>query len=274
MPNIGQILQNHPELGSNYQFLGKSQGSFLKRKKSFLSYNNKTGWDVIRLNAIQLFLRKYFGFYRSTHLKTIAKAWSKVSQNKEYRDNKLNKRIHSLWEKKFPNKIFPYALALGNSSLEKAEVICIAEQHGLKSSKEVMAHIINRYYREGDIILLESLKAGTEKRAEEIFGPLLKKGLIVKGWDVEGLDSIFNTVDKKYEELIKRKEEIVKLFPGKQGEAANYAEIQVKLNQFSKDLPHYFEYFISDKKLAEIKLKKIQNRYSQAHRICSKKPQS
>lgn len=71
----------------------QKNGSLIGQKdhgqKIFLTYSSKKGWDIKKLNTFQLALRKVFGLYKSTHSKTIYKAWKQEAQNTQSLDKSI-----------------------------------------------------------------------------------------------------------------------------------------------------------------------------------------
>src|SRR5262249_31185114 len=132
-------------LGNDYQNLGKTVGSGLRRRKILLSYNYKKGFDVIKLNILQLFLRKIFGFYSNTHLENVINKWVCIRRKDQWNNPLFDHRIQDIWKKTYTHKGLPsYSmilenkLALGSTPLEEMQVFCFAENHCDKvMSKEI-----------------------------------------------------------------------------------------------------------------------------------------
>jgi hypothetical protein len=62
------LVKNSSILGPHCTNLGKNTGSFfLGHRKILLSYTDKNGWEVLKLNIFQIFLRNVLGAYKSTH---------------------------------------------------------------------------------------------------------------------------------------------------------------------------------------------------------------
>ncbi len=61
--------------GKEADHIGLGMGSGLRYGKYLLSHDAKKGWDIVKLNRIQLMLRNIFGFYAATRAATISKGW-------------------------------------------------------------------------------------------------------------------------------------------------------------------------------------------------------
>lgn len=225
---------NNQILGPDCANLGKSTGSFLCRRKIMLSYTNERGWEVLRLNIVQLFLR-FLGFYKHTQLNFIAQkinnlatsskafeASKKIYDNLKSSDDlddinkiippfivtKLNEveiyddiqscvsRIRKIWTKS--NTLSNNVIALGNTNILQAEIIGFAESHLNESFIASAVQIINTLYREGDIILLEALKAG------EVINSYrnLNTNCIIRGWEPENIEMACHKRSKQIEKQL------------------------------------------------------------------------
>jgi hypothetical protein len=165
---LAESLEQHKTLlGPNFEILGKSTGCGLcGRRIAFLSYSVETGWAVVQLNSLQLFLRTYFGCYASTHFECIAKAWSKDVTG-VYVNNALDNRILSIWQKK-------HMVSYGNCDPQNAELICFGEKHTATLWRKANWLAIKQLYKPGDLILIEGLKSQTK---------ITYHDLPVQGWE-------------------------------------------------------------------------------------------
>jgi hypothetical protein len=159
MNSLEKALQDYTNiLGQDYENLGKTQGSCcLFRKKNLLSYDVKKGWDVVQLGWIELFLRK-LGFFKSTHLKNVAREWATLKATTDYSNKTLNKHIKNLWKKTYPQQNYPsYFVALGNTAPKQASVKLFCEEHGDLQLRQAFGKKINKTHKSNDSILVESM---------------------------------------------------------------------------------------------------------------------
>jgi len=178
------LIANKAILGPNLEKLGKTQGGFFNGFKYMLSYDKKTGFTIQKLNNSQLLLRTLSGEYKSTHLSGI---FIKLSKLKTTEDVKAcHTRIHNFWVNK-------YVIGLGNSELSKAKLICFAETHEDLALRAYMRYLINHSYEEGDIILVEGVKASRVGPTNDPWTQKIKPGCIVRGWEGEELDNLLNS---------------------------------------------------------------------------------
>lgn len=183
------LLKNKYDLGVGSANLGKSQGCFLCRYKIFLAYSDETGWKIVRLNLIQLFFRRCFGAYKSTHFEYIVSRLNDIRVDAATQS--CQSRIRQIWNKK-------HLVWLGNVPPSEAQVICFAEAHGDKSFRTGISELINAGYKEGDIVLLEGLKAGAidsgpyrHQQAE-----YLKRECVTQGWEPENFEELVEVAHK------------------------------------------------------------------------------
>lgn len=174
------LSTNKKLLGDHYSKLGVAEGKGLFKHKVLLSYDKKTGWDVLRLNFIQLLFRK-LGFYRSTRLENIHQAWVGLKlMDRPFVDSDLDKKIVDLCKRHL-------LIALGSADLSDAEIICFAEaNHTDRVFRHTMALLIAQHYQKSDVILVEGYKAGKvltswQKEADRSFA---KADQIAQGWDL------------------------------------------------------------------------------------------
>jgi len=100
------LKEQSPMIGNDCQNLGKKENGSFFGKKVLMSYDTKEGWSSIELNCAELFLRKVFGFYRSTHLDTVIKNYN---DNTEFKNVKFkptislfrsfDSKIREIWSK-------------------------------------------------------------------------------------------------------------------------------------------------------------------------------
>ncbi len=184
-------------LGQKCENLGKATGSCFFPRKVFLSYSEKEGWQVVILNIIQLFLRKVFGAYQSTHLNPIAERVSKIESSDGVRDCKS--RIQTVWAQK-------NLVRLGNAPLSSAQIIGFPEEHFDRLYQTSVAPLINALYKEGDVILVEGREAGKAgERSAHKATEDLKEDCVIMGWEPQNfkeLHGAFRKSEAKYQELL------------------------------------------------------------------------
>ncbi|MBA2729057.1 MAG: hypothetical protein H0U49_12905 [Parachlamydiaceae bacterium] len=104
-------------IGKECQNLGKKTGGSFFGKKVLISYDNKEGWKCVELTFFQLFLRKAFGFYESTHMFNVVKEYNQVHKTQCFQARidpelmeKFDLKIHEIWSKAyhsaFPKKVW------------------------------------------------------------------------------------------------------------------------------------------------------------------------
>lgn len=97
--SLADAIKNSPcALGINFELLGAKQGFF--KGRTYLAWNENTGWKICHLNFFEKFFRFAFGWFKDTHL-------PKVSVRIELEinvDPYLKNRIETLWKKTYPNK--------------------------------------------------------------------------------------------------------------------------------------------------------------------------
>lgn len=140
------LVKHNSLIGPVCNGLGKSRGSFFGRTKVMLSFSDKKGWNILKLNLCQLFLRKVFGAYSSTHLNRVTKKINEIDLAPN--EAACQARIQTLWTKK-------KVIGKGNTNLSDAKVICFAETHDDLSFRATIAQTVNAMYRPGDIVLVE-----------------------------------------------------------------------------------------------------------------------
>src|SRR5262245_59794776 len=106
---ISFLHANQATLGVNYNHVSKTIGSGFGRQKILLVHDAKTGWGLVKLNLLQLFLRNIFGAYKNTHLNHVFK---QLSQEKARQQVAFYPRMARIWAKKFLN-------IKGNAPLEQ-----------------------------------------------------------------------------------------------------------------------------------------------------------
>lgn len=108
MINLSTCLQSQiGTIGNDCENIGKTEGRGLFSKKVMLAYERDKGWQCVKLNLPQLFLRKAFGLYHSTHLDTVARATNRtLDKSSEPLVSKFDSKIHDIWSKSY-KKPFP-----------------------------------------------------------------------------------------------------------------------------------------------------------------------
>jgi hypothetical protein len=175
------LSQNAELLGKDYSQLGTSVKSGWFHHSVFLSFDPKKGWNVVKLNWLQLFLRKFFGFYKSTHLSAVAKALKHSPQ----RNAGLEERINALLFN--PKKHFS---SWGNSDGSEADLFLFPELHMHKEYRKTVKRYINTHYRKGDVVLVEGIPAGTAARNQQV--KYLKEGVQVFGWEPKNFEKLMD----------------------------------------------------------------------------------
>lgn len=146
--------QKQPSI--NFDSIGTWSGRFIFAQKALLSYTAANGWKIAHLNLIQLFFRKVFGAYKSTHLDHVFTHLDSAIKSK---DN-INQKHHlaSCYNKLFPKYHFR---SLGNAQLDKAKVICFAERHDDEHFHKYEISVIQKLYNtDTDVILVEGCPCG------------------------------------------------------------------------------------------------------------------
>jgi hypothetical protein len=95
--DLKNVLNNSFSKSYDYNTLGK--GFF---SKTYLSYNTKSGWGLKSLNIFERIVRKIFGLYKSTHLKTVI-SQMKIENNPDLPASFMA-RINNLTAQHFPTK--------------------------------------------------------------------------------------------------------------------------------------------------------------------------
>ncbi len=179
------IRNNSETLGQHCENLGRSLGTgFLGARKVLFSYDATSGWSVVQLNALQLFLRNVLGFYKPTHTDTILKEW-KVLKNDKCEALNIPK-IQDFWEKR-------YFIKFGNTqSNGEFQVRCYGEEHGKKFYRKQVCEDISKNYRPGDIILVEGVVAGTKitKNDMQTTSGLEGDKYDIEGWEPENFEQL------------------------------------------------------------------------------------
>jgi len=239
-----------PRLGNNGK-IGGYVGSFLfNRKKILLSYSVKKGLKICKLNLFQLFLRKYFGLFKSTHLNKVFEKSGEIAP--EYAIENWYDHINFAWGKKNVKYV-------GNSKILDANVICFAEEHADRAFQIFTAYLINKMYSEKDIVLAECVEAGKTIDREELFGPnRLRSNICIQGWEPENFEEIQGSAMKTLRKKIREAEQAASCFKQfadlKIFRNESLSELKKKLEDFSKKIISLNQYFNScDHRILEIK---------------------
>jgi hypothetical protein len=252
------LTANKHILGANYENLGRARGGF--RKKTYLSCNNKN-WTLVQLNLLQRILRK-IGFYHSTHDKNILLAKAKYEHRYHWKDERLDARMQALWNRTHPHKKFPLfskdeitkkpaakVRIDGNCTSEKkVKIFCFAEKHTKSDFRGYTAKTINRLYRPGDIILVESVENTEKGYVRDCSSRSLKDinpDFEVQGWDlrvkIEGFNKVNNKVNE-FDELFKPILDIPKDTP-----RAQRRQIWTQtLEKLREKMPEFVNFFYKD----------------------------
>lgn len=184
------LKENSLTLGQNCINLGnKTNASLLNGRKILLSFTGKSDWKILKLNLFELFLRKFLGAYKSTHLDYIAKKLNKQELTDDIKD--CHTRIQTIWSKK-------NLIGLGNANFSEAKIVCFAEDHLDKSFQTSVAQLINAHYKEGDVVLIEGVEADKIIEANDYPQTRnLKPSCIVKGWEDENFKTITDETFKE-----------------------------------------------------------------------------
>ena len=104
--SLAHAIKNSPfALGDHFELLGEKKGFF--KGRTYLSWNEKSGWKVCHFNFLENFLRFAFGWFEDTHLHYVA---SKIELEPNV-DPILKNRIENLWKKTYPQKNLPFTNA-------------------------------------------------------------------------------------------------------------------------------------------------------------------
>ena len=160
--------------GKEADHIGLGVGSGRRYSKYLLSHDAKKGWNIVKLNRIQLILRNIFGFYATTRAASISKGWNIL-------DSKAQNALISTYTRLNQVILKTAFIPLGNAPLSQASVICFPEEHGDRTYHQNIAQVINRYYKKGDIILVEGVAAGKVGRSQ--ITPLLNQECQIQGWE-------------------------------------------------------------------------------------------
>lgn len=248
------LNQNREIIGDDYDNLGKTVGWL--GTKAYLSYERLQGWKIVQLNVIQQLFRFLFGVYSSTHLEIVARKLHRLQiAGKEPVAPTVSHIISNLWQRAYPTKPLPHSsVAFGNvNTLNDAQVICFADVHGKTAVRKNMANYINRYYRPGDIILIEGLEVGATGTVES-FGMTqdIQAGIIAEGWEPKGfeefLSPIFQQHKKKRDDLLRYVQNLIDAVPNE------FPDLEQDLITFINTIRGYddtlkelTEYFIKSK---------------------------
>lgn len=267
------LTKNRDLLGSNCENLGKTKHSCSSwNSKTLLSYKN--GWKVLELNRFQLFLRKIFGAYKSTHLNHITENIFKLKEIEITEKTKTcQEKIVALWAKK-------NLIGLGNSNLSESTVIGVAEDHTDECFRAAVAYLFNARFnlkqedgnQKGDIILVEGLEVGKEKKREDhCQTKYLKSECMVRGWEPKNFESLngssFKKSEEKYEELVKGIKHFEDIKTKKDFTEAELAALKIKLDEFVEKINNLNKYYKSKSekvlnagKILEYSFEKLKNK--------------
>lgn len=230
------LSTNTKVLGENYSQLGTTIKSGWFSRKVFLSFDPKKGWNVVKLGWLQLFLRKFLGFYKSTHLTNIIRAWKEYRKaHVAYKNTALKNRIHALV---FPPKKF--LSSWGNVDSIEANVFVFPETHTHKNYRKIVNQYINDHYREGDVVLVEGVVAGKAKRNQQVKD--LKEGIQVFGWDHPHFKDLANlAVLSKHQHMLAKMERLITELQSKKYDFACFGTMLGKITSEIQKLASYFE---------------------------------
>ena len=148
MVSLFSCLQGYSQaIGNECQKLGKTEGKGLFRKKILMSYDMDKGWKCVKLNLMQLFFRRAFGSYQSTHLDTIVRGWNRSIKKECIFDNtkdessqnlvsKFDCKIHDIWSKTY-QKPFPTEIFFNAKNHSFVETVT--------EGKNLSRHVMNQY---------------------------------------------------------------------------------------------------------------------------------
>jgi hypothetical protein len=161
----------------------------------------------------------------------------------------LEERINTLLFS--PKKIFSSWSNVESSS--KADLFLFPEWHANKEYRKTMNRYINEHYREGDIVLVEGIPAGTAERNQQV--EYLKEGIPVYGWEPQNFKELIagSSVQKLQEMLKEMKAFPSKFMPMAYDFEAIGSHLDVVISEFQK-LAAYFDPKMPPAKIeAEIK---------------------
>jgi hypothetical protein len=189
MIHLSNRLSMHESLiADEYKQLGKIEGSGLFRKKIFISYDRDEGFNCVKLNLIQLFLRNAFGLYYSTHVDTIVRGWNRSTKGLDKPQNslisKFDEKIRTIWEKTY-HKDFPSTIFFNSTSLVKT----YAEGRSLGN------HVMKQYEDIKKLLLDEKFNAD-DKNLEQKISEFIE--------DSEELVAFFDSDQKRREHTVNK----------------------------------------------------------------------
>lgn len=246
--------------------------------KVFFTHNPKDGWNVVKLNIFQLFLRKVFGCYKESHFNEVFKQWhhfkkeniqefqdirnAENSQNLASHLQRLSSRLTAIWSKQ-------HLVAYGSSKLTQAQVFCFAEIHGDIKFREATAKIIKDNYREGDIILVEGLESGKiDLEMNSQFSKYYKNGnYLIQGWEPAGYEAwakqIFRATEDQYSKAVKLLEEIQNKTPkGKDYTSKDLEGLKEVMDRFYEEYRSIAKHFLLEDNEIEEALRRVKFFYN------------
>jgi hypothetical protein len=153
--------------------------------------------------------RKLFGFYRETHLKNVIAGWNDFQAIHGCCCPELSEKLANLWAKAHSEPILlsqPEVFVFGNSQIEDAEVVGIAQLFSDPDNSKFCGQILSESYHKRDVIIVEGIDANMKidpKEDSQTF--FLTKTADVYGWEPIGYkelkDKIFEPliyIEKKY----------------------------------------------------------------------------
>lgn len=272
MENLHQTFtDNKVLLGPNWENLGQTVGKGLTQKKILLSYSSsEKQWNIVKLNLFQQFIRKFFGFYKDTHLKHVIQFWRNHKVGKKNFDQVLDRKLIDLWQKTYPKKKLPsFAHYYSNQkdiSLNNVELFLFGEKHTKTSHSKFIGEVINQYYRPGDLILVE--QRGDKPISVKTCGQLkyVRRRCLVKGWDpLTRKDEIFEVTKpvKLARKIQQSCRNFLDQFPRKgKFSPKDLNNIEKAIDPFIKEIEPHFGFFFDktqEKEQIRSELRKIKN---------------
>lgn len=95
---LAEALASHPELGTNYENLGKAESCL--GAKAYLSYDPQAGWSVETFNIFWRVIRFFLScLFTATHYSTVVSQLSHENNVPE----ELNNRMLNIWQENYPS---------------------------------------------------------------------------------------------------------------------------------------------------------------------------
>lgn len=131
-------------------------------------------------------------FLQGVMQKELLKAFEAIDEehSREWLEKRSTTLVETLSE---VNALLSAPIYLGNSSLEEAQIVCFTDNHIDENFRMCIGKTIDKYYQEGDVILVEGIESGkTVALDESSQAKWVTKTSTVQGWDRKDLtESVF-----------------------------------------------------------------------------------